>query len=219
MWHRDRSLKIRAVPGDLWPIVRSTYTGIIPLVLCPPKSSQQEERGIRDERDRRNHALHGPGVDVGGFCPPRLHSLWETSPQFSGLGVGRLVLWSSPPLPPQTQSWAETQPGPGVHSIHLLQCLLRQTRQTWDIWWIHQESEALIQWASLAMRITSEGPEANRRPSLPRGADWEMETKREDVLSLKTKREDEVLWVPSWIFWLLKPTKCFFKKNNKKTTF
>lgn len=122
-------------------------------MLCPPKSSQQEERGIRDERDRRNHALHGPGVDMGGFCPPRLHSLWETSPQFSGLGVGRLVLWSSPPLPPQTQSWAETQPGPAVHSIHLLQCPLRQTRQTWDIWWIHQESEVLIQWASLAMWI------------------------------------------------------------------
>lgn len=44
--------EIRAVPGDLWPIVRSTHTGIIPLVLWPPNSSQQEARGIRDEETR-----------------------------------------------------------------------------------------------------------------------------------------------------------------------
>lgn len=132
---------------------------------CAVSSKKFSTRGERDqERDRRNHALHGPGVDMGGFCPPRLHSLWETPPQFSGLGVGGLVLWSSPPLPSQTQSWAETQTGPAVYSIHLLQCPLRQTRQTWDIWWIHQESEALIQWASLAMWITSE-----RRDQRPTG--------------------------------------------------
>lgn len=132
---------------------------------CAVSSKKFSTRGERDqERDRRNHALHGPGVDMGGFYPPRLHSLWETPPQFSGLGVGGLVLWSSPPLPSQTQSWAETQTGPAVYSIHLLQCPLRQTRQTWDIWWIHQESEAFIQWASLAMWITSE-----RRDQRPMG--------------------------------------------------
>ena len=79
------------------------------------------------------------------------------------LGLGGWSCGAHPPLPPQTQSWAETQPGPAVHSIHLLQCPLRQTRQTWDIWWIHQESEVLIQWASLAMWITSE--QRDQRPT------------------------------------------------------
>lgn len=150
-------------------------------MCCVLQSSQQEERGIR-KRQEKPYALHGPGVDMGGFLSTQTPFPWETPPQFSGLGVGGLSCGAHPHCHPKHRVGLRPRQAQQCTPSILLQCPLRQTRQTWDIWWdgTHQESEALIQWASLAMWITSErGGTRGQREAKPakgsRARDGEQE--------------------------------------------
>lgn len=154
-------------------------------MLCPPKSSQQEERD--QERDRRNHALRSWSRHGWFLSTQTPFPLGNTSSVLWSWGW-RAVLWSSPHCHPKHRVGLRPRQAQQCTPSILLQCPLRQTRQTWDIWWIHQESEALIQWASLAMWITSgRRTRGCGRPSLPRGAEREMESKRHPVFEGKRR--------------------------------
>lgn len=169
--------------------------------------SQQEERGIRNERDRRSHALCGPRVDISGFTTQTAvgeHLLPLHSSLVGGV-VRRQVLWSSPP--PLPQGRAETQPGQAAHSIHLLQQVSRQMRlRPGTFGGSFGESKARIQWGTLALWITSEW--RVRKPTRGQACQGGSRLRGGEKERLSP---DEVLWVPAWIFWLLKPTNCFFK--------
>ena len=168
------------------PVTRSQVHSHRNYSSCAVSSQQFSARGERDEgwRDQRSHALRGPGVDLGGFCPPRLYCLWETPPQCSGLGVGGAgPVELTPAATPNTElGWDPARPSSALHPSATVSTQANKTDLGHVVgpsgeWSSH--SGGIISYVG---HIWAEGPEANRRPSLPSGADWETETKREDIL-------------------------------------
>lgn len=158
VWCWDRRQKIRTVPRNPRPTARSTYIGTIPLVLYPSKTSQQEERGSRREEGMRSHVLCGPGVNVGGYYPPRLHCHSQSFPS-SVRGFGWHRSCEAHPHP-TSASATETGRDPAWPSgaLHLpTRGQLRQMRlKPGTYGGSFGENEALIQWGSLALGTMSE---------------------------------------------------------------